>query len=56
MKDDKPAVSYLEDMLPSDDEDQGDAYLKRVKAEGMAAAHDGGDDEDDDDESGMIHL
>lgn len=48
-------MSYLEDMLPSDDEDQGDAYLKRVKAEGMASAHDDGDD-DDDDESGNIYL
>ena len=43
-------------MMPSDDEDQGDAYLKRVKAEGMAMGHEGGDDDDDDDESGLVFL
>jgi len=40
-------------MIPSDDENEGDAYLKRVKAEGRAAQEEGGDDEDDDDESGL---
>ena len=48
----KSSVSYLEDMIPSDDENEGDAYLKRVKAEGRAAQQEGGDDDEDDDESG----
>ena len=51
LQDGKATVSYLEDIMPSDDEDEGDAYLKRVKAEGLAAGQDA-DDDDDDDESG----
>ena len=48
-------MSYTDDMMPSDDEDQDDAYMRRMKAEGkerdveMVV-----DDDDDEDESGMI--
>jgi len=42
-------------MMPSDDEDQDDAYMRRMKAEGKERDEGevGGDDDDDDDESGM---
>jgi structure-specific recognition protein 1 len=45
-------VAYTDDMMPSDDEDQDDAYMRRMKLEGKQRVDDDmGDDDDDDDES-----
>ena len=42
-------------MMPSDDEDQDDAYMRRMKAEGKERHEEMVvDDDDDEDESGMI--
>ena len=44
--------------MPSDDEDQDDAYMRRMKAEGKERNEDVAmdDDDDDEDESGIIHY
>jgi len=48
-------VSYTDDMMPSDDEDQDDAYMRRMKAEGKERNEDVPmDDDDDEDESGIM--
>jgi len=44
-------------MMPSDDEDQDDAYMRRMKAEGQERVDEVMMDEDDDeDESGIIVI
>ena len=48
-------VAYTDDMMPSDDEDQDDAYMRRMKAEGKERVDETlMDDEDDEDESGIV--
>ena len=46
-------------MMPSDDEDQDDAYMRRMKAEGKERVDDaliGMDEDDDEDESGTVMM
>ena len=47
-------MPYTDDMMPSDDEDQDDAYMRRMKAEGKERDEEMMMDEDDEDESGMM--
>ena len=50
-------MSYTDDMMPSDDEDRDDAYMRQMKAEGKERDEEiGMDDDDDEDESGVFTV
>ena len=49
-------MSYTDDMMPSDDEDQDDVYMRQMKAEGKERDETVMDDEDDEDESGLMMM
>ena len=53
-KDTLASVQYTDDMMPSDDEDQDDAYMRRMKAEGKERDEEMMMDDDDEDESGKM--